>query len=762
MNPWLIALMAVASAPPLARRVDDPAGWYKGDVFYELYVRSFSDSNGDGHGDLHGLIGRLDALVELGVDGLWLMPIYAGPTKHGYGVMSYDVIDSRYGTMDDALALLAAAHERGLAVVLDYVPNHVSSSHPWFVMAEAGDRHAQAHFVWRDRRPEGWTVAWNPDEPGGVWSMSSVAERWYYHAFVPSMPDLDLRHPGTRASILAAAKRWIERGADGLRVDAVRYLFEDGPGLQADRPETFRFVEQLRQQLDPSGAFVVAEAWASTATAALYLGAADRDGASLVFDFSRAYAIDRALAGGPAADLERTVRESERAVVAGGGFAPFATNHDCVVPRAGIRGPDAAVLSAALVVTSGGVPFLWQGDELGLPAIDEDQIRRPMRWAPGPGAGFTAGTPWRHIGGRQDGDDVRSQRADPKSVWRRVQQLLRTRRASPALRFGVRYPVPVAGSPNVWAYLRHDGVDRALVVANLGERAARATLDLRALPVPASGSLDAAYGTGTPLAVRRGRASVKLPPRAVFVFSTDHRPDRWTVRFGRPGIVPSRDVAVDQGLRFDRARGIGFSQDATRQVHCARAQDGDHSRCAIRLAVETGYAEDLRWMAALPNGPYTVRVELIGRGGRGQTLRVEGEAMHGKGRILSRAVLVRDGRLSLRPVPRSDGGSPVEVAAITIAKARYRRANNVSVEVAEDRLTLRARRPGTVEWRMDHSSVEPVDQTPLVKTKHGRWEATLGPWPKGSVSEVSWVIRTPDDDFLTAGGGQEHTTKIRP
>ncbi len=743
----LLALAAEPAASAVPRRAEDPLGWYTGDVFYEVYVRSFADSDGDGHGDLRGLISKLDVLVDLGVDGLWLMPIYAGPTEHGYAVTDYDAVERRYGTMADARRLIGEAHARGLAVIFDFVPNHVSIEHPWFVAADGGDPLAQDHFRFVEARPEGWTVPWNHDDPGPVWSQSPKLGRWYYHAFHPTMPDLNLEDRPTRASMIGAARRWIERGVDGLRLDAVRYLYEEGPKLQADRVPSVRFLADLTEQLDRHGAMSVAEAWTNTKAAVRYLGKR-RPGASMVFDFDRAYAIDRAIGEGKARDLEKAALQSDRLVRTWGGMATFVTNHDCVVPRPGNRGPDAAVLAQALVLFGGGVPFLWQGDELAMQAIDEPQIRRPMLWAPGPGAGFTTGEPWRALGGRRAADDLASQREDPRSPWRRTQAWLRVRRSSPALRYGVRHPISARGSSAVWAFVRHFGTDRVLVVANLADRSSKATLDLRA--VRRLSRLTAMDG-GDGLSAKKGRAAIALPPRSVRVFQIPRRGAGADVVIGRPGQDVDAIDAIDIGLAARADRSLGFSADVRRKMSCARSKRGGWKRCSVRMESSSSYElDELRWMARVSPGPYDVTVHLIGDAPKAPALSAEGEQMLKKGRVLHRRVMVRDGLLTLRPVP---AGAPVDVTRIQIDPAKFRRIRP-DVDVTADRVVVRAKKRGTVEWRIDGSDVEPVERTPLTKSGK-RWTATLGPWPKGAVKEVSYIIRGPRGELFTGAQGQE-------
>ena len=743
-------------APPLSRRSDDPDGWHRSTVFYEVFVRSFVDSDGDGHGDLRGLISKLDVLRDLGVTGLWLMPIYDGPTDHGYAVKSYGAIEPRYGTMADAQALLTTAHERQLAVLLDYVPNHVSTEHPWFAAARGGDRNAQDHFVIAREEPKGWTTPWDTKRAGDVWTYDEKLGGWYYHAFTPDMPDLDLSNRATRTSMLRAARDWMDRGADGFRVDAVRYLFEGGPKRQADQSGNFRFLGELRALTRPTGGLLVNEAWTKTQAALRYAASGQ-----LVFDFDRAYAIRAALDDSDVRGLEAAVRFAEREAPSGVDMAAFATNHDAPVPRAGGRGVDGAMVSAAMVLLGGGVPFLWQGDELAMNAIDENQIRRPMRWTAEPGAGFTSGKPWREIGGRKPNDNFSDQKDAPTSMWRRLQSLLQARSKSAALTRGVRYPVAVKGAKSVWAFVRHDGSDRVLVLINASPRAARLQLDLRKLPFEANGSLEGFIGTQDELRLRRGRVNVLLAGHQIRAWRARPDPNRLTVRIGRPGIVGAAAGGLERGLRYSDDRAMGFRRDVADEVSCARLRSGDHDACSIRFARESRYELDaIEWRARLPPGPYRIDVDLaaVGAGG-GPSLSVEGEPMPGRARRLSHDVMVHDGVLNLRGVAGRKGGVPVQVSAIHIRPAKQRRAD-AKVAAYADRIEIISGQAGVVRWRMNDGAVEPCERTPLVR-RGRRFVATLGPWPPGTVTRVGWVLQT-QTGFHTGAGGTEVTTTVPP
>lgn len=750
----LLALVAQA-VPPLPARTADPAGWWKGAVFYELYVRSFFDHDGDGHGDLAGLSQKLDYFGALGVDGLCLMPIYAGPREDGYAVQSYEAIEPRYGTMDDALGLVGRAHGAGLALLLDFMPNQVSEQHPWFVAAKAGDLGAREHFVISAERPEG------PRASGELgWTEAPPLGGYYYHALSPAMPDLNLRDKVTERAVQRSFDGWLERGVDGMRLSGVRYLFEDGPGAEADRPESIAFVHALAARArGQQGAIIVSETRSKAETAARYL-----EPGALALDFDRAYALDRALETGKPAALSAVMDKSDRLASTTFGFASFGTNRDAPVKRAVAYGKDAQVLANALVLLGGGVPVLWQGDELGLRAQGEEQGRRPFRWDGSPGAGFSSGAPWREVGGREPGDDLLSQRQDPGSVWSRTRAILALRRQSAALSTGLRLPVKIEKNEHLMAFVREQGRDRALVVLNFSAAPQGGTLDLR----PLLGSVDerwaACLGGGRAAALKGGRTTILAPGYGVLVFDGAERADGSAPCTGAPLIpaplklawcAPGAPRKADQrcarALRYAPLRGEGFSRDVEAELDCPRDKAGA-SRCGVRLSPALGRAEALRYWADLAPAPYAIELE-VERMDPGTVVLAEGSPLSLDKKLLRGTVFVRDGRLGLEV-----SAGAVTILGISLSRAKAKTAK-LEVEVQKDRVVVVGTGAGVVEWRMNDSVAEPVEHAPLVKSGRG-FAATLGPWPSGAVQKVAWVVKSEQGPFLTAEGGQEFVVKI--
>jgi alpha-amylase len=455
-------------------------GWWRGKVFYEVFVRSFADSDADGVGDLAGLTAHLDDLndgnpatsTDLGVDALWLMPIFQAGSYHGYDVIDYQQVDSAYGTLADFDALLTAAHQRGLKVILDFVPNHTSAQHPWFTDASAGASAAHRDwYVWRSDDAH-W---FRPGDSAPLWHSSADAS-WFYGYFGGGMPDLNYRNPEVERAITEAMTFWLQRGVDGFRVDAARYLVEgDDARSISDQPETHAVTKRLRlalQRVNPQ-VLLVAEAWASADTVAAYYG--DADEYQLAFTFDLAGAIFTALGAGTSDAVINTIARAEATLAQKDrGFeAPFLTNHDMERTARKLGGDLAsAKLAAATLLAMPGTPFLYYGEELGMtggPRSDDRDKRTPLRWTPtAPGYGFTTrGSTWYGTSTEDAGVDWQSARADSQSLWHSYQRLVDLRHLKPALSCGdaVR-PMVTGGGQVIFALLRTCGASRVLFVAN--------------------------------------------------------------------------------------------------------------------------------------------------------------------------------------------------------------------------------------------------------------------------------------------------------
>jgi alpha-amylase len=464
---------------------------FRGGTAYEVFVRSFADSDGDGVGDLKGLTAHLDYLADLGVEAVWLMPIFPSPSYHGYDVTDYRAIHPAYGTLADFDAFLAAAHQRGIAVLLDFVLNHASSQHPWFLDSVSLSSDKRGDFMWRDADP-----GWHKPDGGDPWVSRGGA--YYYAYFCDCMPDWNLGNAAVASELTDAMKFWLSRGVDGFRLDAVRYFFESDSGNLVDQPQTHAFLRKLRSSLGK--AVLVAEAWAPLEVQATYYGAGDE--VQLAFSFDLADALMSSLRSGSAGTVTAVLARTEAAFPGKqrNFEAPFLSNHDQVRVMRQLGGDAAAArVAAATLFALPGTPFVYYGEELGMqggggPA---DQNKRTFfRWtAGGPGYGFTTGTPW-FTGTEAAGVDVASESADAASLLNEYRSLIKLRREQPALWGGATTrPTVAGGGAGVLALLRTAAAgDRVLFVANLATTAAGPfTVDVAGTPaVLASEGLGAA------------------------------------------------------------------------------------------------------------------------------------------------------------------------------------------------------------------------------------------------------------------------------
>jgi alpha-amylase len=496
--------------------------WARGATFYEVFVRSFADSDGDGIGDLRGLTARLDYLndgnpattSDLGVEALWLMPIFASPSYHGYDTTDYRAINPDYGTMDDLLAFIAAAHARGIRVVVDLVINHTSDRHPWFVESSSSPASAKRDwYVWSAADP-GWKQPW-----GGGPSWHEKNGAYYYGIFWSGMPDLNFANPAVRSEVASIADYWLERGVDGFRLDAARHIVADGPGeAQNDTPETHTFWKEFSahiRSVDPK-ALLVGENWTTTEKIATYYGStaavAGGDELPMSFDFPLGGAIVESVQMRDVSAIAETLAAVARTYPAGVLDGTFITNHDMPRVATQLAGNPAALRSAAaLLLTLPGTPFLYYGEEVGLTGDKPDpDIRTPMPWNDGEaGGGFTTGTPWHAFAAGRAAANVAAQSGEPASLLSFYRRLIHLRAASPALRRGAtRVLSPAAGSSPVLAFVREAGGERVLAVHNLG--AAQTVAGPWELHATAAELLLASADGAS--AVAAGAVSVTLPP----------------------------------------------------------------------------------------------------------------------------------------------------------------------------------------------------------------------------------------------------------
>lgn len=463
---------------PAVQQHQADTAWWQQAIFYQIWPRSFFDTDADGHGDFNGMTAKLPYLQELGVNALWLTPMFEAPSYHGYDFTEFYQVESDYGSMAEFDAFIKAADARGMKVILDLVINHISSEHDWFKRSAAGEAPYKDYFIWRDDMPaagSGWGHAWaNNDQPDAVWHYNKTRNAYYYAAFGASQPDLNLRHPDVIAEMKKMAKFWLDQGVAGFRLDAVRFAMEGGPDAQADTPETIAYWQDFNQyvkSVNPE-AYLVGEAWVDIPVAARYYG----DGKALDqgFDFEVGYKILGLLkpdAGGEAqfgtmdsnaqkaSDamvLQQNVQQRIDSVAPLNFFAPFLTNHDQERIAYQLQENDAKAKQAAVMLfSSPGTPYIYYGEEIGLTqgGTGHDVYKRaPMLWDNSKQAGFTqSDTSWVEqqqlfgknfsnwypdfLASQLEAQDrsVAAQQAQPDSVWQLYKLLIALKKQRPEL-----------------------------------------------------------------------------------------------------------------------------------------------------------------------------------------------------------------------------------------------------------------------------------------------------------------------------------------
>ena len=435
--------------------------WWASTAVYQVYPRSFADGTGDGVGDLPGLTAHLDHIVDLGVGAIWLSPVYRSPmADFGYDISDHCAVDPLFGTTDDLIGLVEASHDRGLRVLLDWVPNHTSDEHPWFLEARSSrDSPKRDWYVWRDPAPDGgppnnWIAAWG-DVP--AWTLDEVTGQYYLHCFLDRQPDLNWSHPAVVDAQLDVLRFWLDRGIDGFRADVVHLIgkdpeFGDDPpdvaGLPHvvlnDRPESHAHLRTIRSLLDSYDhePMMVGEVFLFDVDAvAGYYGAADE--LHLSFNFAPLHAPWRA------ESWRRQVDAVTHSIEGAGGWPTWAlANHDVVRIGSRLGGSQHKARAAAVLqLMLRGTPFIYAGDELGLldAVVPEsgrvdpggrDGCRAPLPWRAEPPHGWSGATPWLPFPPDPSTMSVESQRNDPSSMLALYQSLLRLRRSFPALQVG--------------------------------------------------------------------------------------------------------------------------------------------------------------------------------------------------------------------------------------------------------------------------------------------------------------------------------------
>jgi alpha-glucosidase len=483
--------------------------WWKSGIVYQIYPRSFQDSNGDGVGDLPGITSRLDYLVELGVQAVWISPIYPSPmADFGYDVADYCGIHPLFGTMGDFERLVAEAHRRGLKIILDFVPNHSSDQHPWFTESRSSRTNPKRDwYIWRDPKPDGSPPNnWVSNFGGSAWQFDEASGQYYYHAFLTEQPDLNWRNPDLRQAMHDVLRFWLDKGVDGFRVDVIWHLIKDAefrdnppnPAWHPDRPEIESLLQihssdqeevhdviaDMRRVLDAyEDRVLIGEIYLPTERLVTYYGK-DLSGAHLPFNFQLIQTAWNARAIG------KLVDEYDAAVPEGGWPNWVLGNHD--QPRIAARiGAEQARVAAMLLLTLRGTPTMYYGDEIGLARVEippervqdpweknepglgfnRDPERTPMQWDASPHAGFSTAEPWLPLAPDYATNNVEALSRDPRSILTLYRQLVALRRSTPALAVGAYRPLETEGA--VFGFVRAYGNDQTCVLLNLsGEQSA--------------------------------------------------------------------------------------------------------------------------------------------------------------------------------------------------------------------------------------------------------------------------------------------------
>jgi alpha-glucosidase len=524
--------------------------WWQHAVFYEIYPRSFADSNNDGIGDLNGIASKLDYLKDLGVDAIWLTPFFPSPqVDFGYDVSDYQAIDPMYGSLADFDTLAAAAKKHGIRLILDFVVNHTSDQHKWFVDSKSSRTSQHRNwYIWRDGKgpgqpPNNWTSTFG----GSTWKFDPATNQYYYHYFYPEQPDLNWRNPAVKQAMFGVTRWWYKRGVSGFRLDAVDTMFEDpnlkdnpvrpgksvyGDPLQEHKyntkqPEIHQALRGLRKVTDEYNGVLIGETWTADINELNeYYGKGNNElQLPMDFLFTNVNKLSPA-----------EFRKQIAAINSASGWPTFViSNHDIVRSYDrygdGQHNDDIAKLMAALYLTLRGTPILYYGEEIGMkttpPARKEDVKdpkgrtgwptdkgrdgeRTPMQWDESDNAGFTKAKPWLPVPPTAKTHNVADEQKDPASIFSFYKQLLKLRHTNKELLDGSYLPVN-QNDENVLSYLRVFEDQAVLVALNMSGTAQKVNYELKRN----------GFVSAKPLATTGNSSSsgdfVSLGPYAVFI-----------------------------------------------------------------------------------------------------------------------------------------------------------------------------------------------------------------------------------------------------
>jgi len=555
---WLAVILVTTCMIPKAMsqvKLDSEGHqWWQHAVFYEIYPRSFADSNNDGIGDLNGITAKLDYLKNLGVDAIWITPCYPSPqVDFGYDVSDYENIDPMYGTLADFERLASEAKKRNIRIIMDFVMNHTSDQHVWFKESRSSrDNKKRDWYIWRDGKgsgepPNNWLSTFG----GPAWKFDPTTSQWYYHFFYPEQPDLNWRNPDVEKAMFDVTRWWYQRGVAGFRLDAVDTLFEDpnlhdnpelpgknqygDPNMQnvynTKLPELHGVLQRLRKVADEYDAVLIGETWTKDIDELKQYYGEHSNELQMPMDFLFTR-VDKL----SATEFRRQIAGVETA-----GWPVFVlSNHD--IPRAfvrygdGVHNDQIAKLMAALYLTLRGTPIMYYGEEIGMTNNDpkrkqdvkdpigklgwpkekgRDGERTPMQWNTGENAGFSIAKPWLPVAASYRTHNVATELKEPDSILNFYKRVLALRHDDPALRDG-EYIGLNDDDPNVLSYLRRYKDAAVIVALNMSATPQKVNFDLSGQGISASKATTLLTTmTGNPSSV--SLRSISLEPFAVYI-----------------------------------------------------------------------------------------------------------------------------------------------------------------------------------------------------------------------------------------------------
>jgi alpha-glucosidase len=564
---WIVATLLVATMcafTPFARgqlkKVDaEGHEWWQHAVFYEVYPRSFADSNNDGVGDLNGITSKLDYLQHLGVNAIWITPCFPSPqVDFGYDVSDYESIDPMYGTLADFDRLVAEGKAHGIKIILDFVPNHTSDQHKWFLESKSSRTSPKRDwYIWRDGKgpnqpPNNWTSTFG----GSAWKYDPETGQYYYHYFYAEQPDLDWRNPEVKQAMLDSMRFWYKRGVAGFRLDAVDTLFEDpelkdNPPLPGNDkfgfpntheiynkklPEVHDVMREMRKVADEYGAVLIGETWTQNVAQLREYYGERNDELQMPMDLMM---TEFKTLSAP------VFREHIGAVESAGGWPVFViSNHDIMRSYSrwgdGVHNDEIAKMMAALYLMLRGTPVLYYGEEIGMQnygPLSKDDVRdpigkrgwplekgrdgerTPMQWSGAANAGFTEGTPWLPVAPSYKTRNVAMETSDPDSILSFYRRLLELRREEPALRDG-QYVALNQDDANVFAFVRRFKGEAVVVAMNMSGAAETVKLDLAKAGFPVAKLRVLASSSRKP--AKKVSAKLSIEPFSVVIAKIDH------------------------------------------------------------------------------------------------------------------------------------------------------------------------------------------------------------------------------------------------